>query len=250
MARCSFAVQKILPENGSQSRIDPDQAILHSAVDSVAATSLYPYFKRVDVSVESHFFVRLNGEIEQYMDTNVRADANLDANARAISIETEDDGNPNERPWTSEQVTAIIRLLNWICDTHPKVLRRQCPAWDQAGIGWHVMWGAPSPWTPVKGKTCPGTIRIPQARDIIRRVATVVTAVTEDEEDMKAYIATIIDDSGTAKGWHLVAQDFAHRVWVPRIGDVGRFERAGHPSITITEAQLGEIPERKVEAAR
>jgi len=180
MALCPFAVLKLLPENSTQKHTDPDQAILHSAVDQPGPTSLYGYFKQDAITLESTFFIKNDGTIEQYMDTNVQADANRYANPRAISIETEDDGDPNNTPWNVMQVEAILRLLKWICVTHPKVLRRQCPAWDQAGIGWHSMWGAPSPWTPAAGKTCPGTIRIPQARDIIAAVA----APDVEEDDM------------------------------------------------------------------
>lgn len=139
-------------------------------MDAPGPTSLYGYFGRADVSVESHFFVRLDGTIEQYIDTNVRADANRYANVRAVSIETEDEGNPNQRPWSQAQQDALVRLMDWLCEVH-SVPRKQCPAWDAPGIGWHSMWGAPSNWTPATGKTCPGNARIPQCFDLIRRVA-------------------------------------------------------------------------------
>lgn len=161
MSRCPFAVQKILPENATQPAITPTQVILHSAVDAPGPTSLFPYFDRLDVGLESHFFVKLNGVIEQYMDTEVHADANLKANVRAVSIETEDEGNPDEREWTPAQMAAIKSLLDWLLKEHKGILPRVCPAWDAAGIGYHTMWGAPSEWTPVQ-KTCPGKVRIAQ----------------------------------------------------------------------------------------
>ena len=167
MARCPFARWRPLPENGSQPRIKPTQAILHSAVDSPRPlTSLYGFFSRTDVTVESHFHILNDGTIEQYMDTTVRADANRDANARAVSIETEDDGDPDNTPWTTAQINSIIRLLHWLRDTHGIPLTT-CPAWDKPGLGWHSMWGAPSRWTPARGKTCPGRIRIRQIHDVI-----------------------------------------------------------------------------------
>lgn len=163
------AKQLILPENASQSRITPTTVILHSAVDAPGETSLYPYFARSDVGLESHFFIQLDGDIEQYMDTNVRADANRYANGYAISIETEDDGNPNQRPWTVAQIDSIIRLGLWIQKVHgipPRICR-----WPQdAGWGYHAMWGSPSVWTPVRGKTCPGTIRVKQFPEVVMRL--------------------------------------------------------------------------------
>lgn len=170
MARCPFAVWKPLPENKTARTINPTQVVFHSAVDGPGRTSLWGFFKRSDVRVESHFHVLNDGTIEQYMDTTRQADANYKANVRAISIETEDDGKPDSKPWTPQQVAALVKLGAWLAEVHdiPAV---QCPAWDKPGFGWHSMWGAPGPWTPARGKTCPGRARIPQVPGIIRDIA-------------------------------------------------------------------------------
>jgi hypothetical protein len=187
MARCDFAKWRPLPENSTQGRIDPTQAILHTAVDAPGETDLYGFFARGDITVESHFFIQFDGDIIQYMDTGVRADANRDANGRAISIETEDDGAPEQRPWSDAQIVSIKRLLRWIHETHPKVPLTQCVAWDAPGIGWHAMWGAPSRWTPSAGKTCPGSVRIAQTKQIIATLAApdiegILMALTDAEQ--------------------------------------------------------------------
>ena len=161
MSRYPKAIWRPLPENETQGGITPTQVILHSAVDAPGPTSLHGFFSRADVVVESHFFVKNDGTVEQYIDTWKRADANRHANARAISIETEDDGDPDNTPWTPAQLESIVALIRWCHDEHGVPLRR-CEAWDQPGIGWHSMWGAPSQWTPARGKTCPGRIRIAQ----------------------------------------------------------------------------------------
>lgn len=166
MARYPGALWRPIPENYSQPRIRPTQVILHSAVDGPGRTSLFGFFRRSDVTVESHFHVMRDGTVEQYMDTEVRADANRWANVRAISIETEDDGDPNNTPWTDAQVEAILALIRWAHEAHGVPLR-VCPAWDAPGVGYHSMWGAPGAWTPSRGKTCPGRIRIRQFRDVI-----------------------------------------------------------------------------------
>lgn len=167
MARCPFAKWRPIPENETQPRITPTQSILHSAVDSKSPmTSLFGFFSRKDVTVESHFHVLVDGTIEQYMDTERRADANRYANARAVSIETEDNGDPDNTPWTEAQIRSIVRLLVWLHETHDIPLSK-CAAWDKPGIGWHSMWGAPSQWTPARGKTCPGRCRIRQIHDVI-----------------------------------------------------------------------------------
>lgn len=171
------AKKLLLPENEVQRRIIPTQVIVHTAVDSKAATSLYPFFHRADVGAESHFFVTTTGQVEQYMDTEVMANANRFADVRAISIETEDDGDPEGNPWTGAQSLALVYLIDWLCRMHD-IPRVRVPAWDEPGIGWHSMWGftdpenlkgmlPDSPWTMFRGKTCPGKTRIRQFLDVI-----------------------------------------------------------------------------------
>lgn len=103
MALISFAGSphggdhKLLPEWNSQPRITPTTIIDHSIVGS--ALGAWYYF-RDQTGLESHFIVRgapsgsQDGRIWQLMDTGRRADANFHANAFAISIETEDNGDP------------------------------------------------------------------------------------------------------------------------------------------------------------
>lgn len=184
------AVNKLLPENEVQPSIVPTQVILHSAVDAPGPSTLFPYFARLDVNLESHFFIRLDGRVEQYMNTTVRADANYHANLRpdgtgAISVETEDEGNPDERPWTSAQVGAIKSLLEWIWEVHPTVKRQVCGSEVDPGVGFHTMWGAPSEWTPVPGKTCPGGIRKAQFWTTFAPwIESPATSAGECEDDM------------------------------------------------------------------
>lgn len=160
----------LLPENKTQSAIKPTQVILHSAVDGGGPSSLYKFFASTTVGVESHFFVQWDGTVEQYMDTTVRADCNYKANPRAISIETEDDGDPNSREWSPAQLRAINELLTW-CNRVHGIPMKQCETWASPGIGYHTLF--PSHWTPYRGKTCPGTIRKEQFPWIVLAAANV-----------------------------------------------------------------------------
>lgn len=157
---CPFADQLLLPESHTQPTITPRLVILHSAAGK---GSLHNFFAKSS-NLESHFWVGEDGTIEQYIDTNVRADANLKANGFALSIETESTVAATER-WNPVQAAAIVRLVGWICDEH-RIPKRQVPTWDGSGIGWHNMFGTPGPWTP-HAKSCPGLARTPQARDEI-----------------------------------------------------------------------------------
>lgn len=165
---CPFASWRPLPEATSQPPITPRVVIFHTMVGSLAGTERH---FRDQTGIESHFGLGgptdgpdLDGALWQWMDLGRQADANLNANDFAISIETSDGGDP-DRPWSPKQLATLVRLGNWLAD-HFGIPRHQCPAWDRSGFGWHVMFGAPGPWTPV-AKTCPGPVRIRQLREIV-----------------------------------------------------------------------------------
>lgn len=167
-----------LPEHDKQPHIKPTQAIVHSIVGSAAGA--WGYFKN-STSLESHFILPKRGAPWQCMDLDRQADANYRANRRpdgtgAHSMETEDNRDPDNDPWTDSQVAEIIAWFRWECDTFD-IPRRVCRTPSDPGIGYHSLFGAPSDWTPSRGKTCPGRVRIQQFHDII------VPAVLADEKD-------------------------------------------------------------------
>lgn len=147
MARCPFA--RWAPAGTPGGAIDPRVVILHT---EATVGKAQPHD-----GLEWHFMVFNNGAIDQLVDTNRRADANNKANGFAISIETEDDGSPDDDRWTPAQAAAIVLLLRWLHEQHNIPLVR-CPDPFGSGIGYHTMFGAPSAWTPVV-KSCPGAAR-------------------------------------------------------------------------------------------
>lgn len=158
------AIWKPLPESSTQPKITPRVAILHTAVSN--ADSLYGYFASAGIGVESHFYIRGNGIVEQYIDTSIQADANYHANGFAVSIETWD--NKQIIPWTPEQLISIVDLLDWLCKVHPTIKRQACPSWNGSGIGYHSQYL--SEWSKYAGKVCPGRPRIAQVGGIITAV--------------------------------------------------------------------------------
>lgn len=191
MARFPGAHWDPLPENNQQTEIVPTQVILHTAVDAPGPTRLEVYFARVDVKLESHFWIPLQRETVQMMDTEVRADANYRANKRpdgtgAISIETEDEGDPVGVPWTQYQIDKIIAICIWAHVVHGIPLVK-CPGPDEPGLGYHAMWGAPSGWTPSRGKTCPGETRIRQFEEIILPALKQTQEIEMTEEEARAW---------------------------------------------------------------
>lgn len=169
----------LLPEWNSQPKTTPRTIIDHSQVGSSLGT--YYYF-RDSTGIESHFSITKPGVIWQFMDTDREADANFNANSYAISVETEDNGDPNNDPWTGMQLNSLVWLHDKLATVHPTIPRRVAVAdsgTQASGIGYHSLFGSPSNWTPAVGKTCPGKpIRVAQW------TTTVVPAFLHMEVDM------------------------------------------------------------------
>jgi len=143
--------------------------------------SLFNYFNQPK-RASSHFWVARSGLVEQYVDTRLRAEADLHGNDATISIETESKGEA----WTEPQVQAIIALVIWICDTHgiPKVLAQNSAVGASSkGISWHrlgidgnfpalpsryagrLQRGGGMRYSLSRGKTCPVEPPIDQIHD-------------------------------------------------------------------------------------
>lgn len=166
---CPFAAKRRITEDGTQPGITPRCVIVHS---QGGRGSLYGFWQKGS-SLESHFWIGSDGTIEQYLRVTVRADANGEANRwregstyfGGVSIETESSVSATER-WTPAQAASLARLLIWLCNEY-RIPKRQMRHKTDGGIGWHVMFGAPGPWTQARGKVCPGKARIPQLVDEI-----------------------------------------------------------------------------------
>lgn len=171
MSRYPGATFRPIRENSTEPTIMPTQLILHSAV--TRADSLWAFFQRSDVVVESHMYVQHDGDCEQYIDTNRQADANYKANVRAVSVETWDGGDPDHIPWNEPQLARMVDIAVFMHRTH-KMPLRMAPRWDAPGIGGHTLY--PSYWTNVRGKTCPGLARRQQVAVIISRARARVAA--------------------------------------------------------------------------
>ena len=178
MALYGPAVKRLIPPGPTDPRITPRIVILH--VDAGNASSLYDWFNGPSGGVESHFFVKKNGVVEQYRDTGWQADANTDANDWAISIETQ---GFEAGEWTPEQLASIKALILWCHEVHGIPLQR-CSVWDGAGIGYHTLF--PGRWDK-RGASCPGPERKLQFNQII--TPWLATAESEDivtPDDIKA----------------------------------------------------------------
>lgn len=188
MAWYPAAIRKPLTTKTWRSITGPRRLILHTAVSS--ASSLWSYYNSNSVPY-SHFYLRADGTLEQYVDTRHEAPANLEANDDSISVESQDRGGPfpswsgsNVPPWTPAQLDALARLAAWLHEVHDIPLAA-LPDSDSGrrGVGWHrlgidgnfpdgllggrLQRGGGETWSTSRGKVCPGDNRIRQIAEII-----------------------------------------------------------------------------------
>jgi hypothetical protein len=200
---------KLLPEWNRQPRITPTTIIDHSIVGS--ALGAWFYF-RDQTGIESHFIVRgarsgsADGHIWQLMDTGRQADANLNANAFAISIETEDNGDPDDFPWSRAQLDSLRWLHARLRAVHPTIPRRRCPSPRGGGLGYHSMWGAPSPWTPVRGKLLAMDTLVPTPDGLLALREIKIGATVFDERGEPCKVTATYDDL-PERAWRIVFDD-------------------------------------------
>lgn len=147
--------------------------------DHVAASeaaSLFNYFNEPGNPC-SHFYVRRSGIVEQYVDTDWVAPANLEGNPTLLSIETQ--GGATEltvdiEPWEPAALDALIQLHIWLqkIDGFPiqempnSLSTSKGVGYHRLGIDpWRVLGG--ELWSRSTGKLCPGLEKIRQIRTVI-----------------------------------------------------------------------------------
>lgn len=209
MAIYPKAIKRLLPENMTQAKIKPRAIIAHSAGGE---GELFGWWMNDDSKgLESHFWISRSGDVYQYIDTTVRADANGEANGFALSIETQSTIHASE-PWDDKQLVALIDLIDWLCDQHDIPRRLMKDATD-SGLAWHIQFGAPGPWTKARGKVCPGPARIKQFKEVvvpaIAKGGNVPTPTPEEdiimnEETAKAIKAIVKEVIGESPAWSLM----------------------------------------------
>lgn len=189
MALHPKAVQKLIKPGPTDPRVD----VMVGTVGHVAvsmADSLYGWFNGPSGGVESHFYIRLTGVVEQYRDTAYEADAQGGGNSwlvggkryGLISYETEGMGAGE---WTPAQLASIKELILWGESVHHyPMVKATSP--HGPGHGYHSLF---IEWNKDK-HACPGADRIKQFNnDIVpwlaRRTPTdgFLMALTDAEQD-------------------------------------------------------------------
>jgi len=161
MAWCPFARKlELQPESDAQAAITPTQFILHSIAAPWTVQRIYEFW-RDSTNLESHFGLGFDGDLGQFIGTQTRADANMYANVRAVSIETASNLDHTD-PWTDAQVEKLVQLGVWLNQTHG-IPAKIPSSWDSPGMGFHSMF----PQWSDGGTACPGDARRAQFRNFI-----------------------------------------------------------------------------------
>jgi hypothetical protein len=159
------AIIKNIPPGSSDPAIIPAGVIQHIAVSS--QTSLFAQFSN-DGGIESHFYIRKDGTIEQYRSIYFEADAQFAGNSFGsprrgfISVEHQGGvGADLNVPMPKAQLDAFHRVIKFV---HSEVAfpLRVCPAWNQDGVGYHALFVE---WN-TNHHSCPGAARIKQFHDV------------------------------------------------------------------------------------
>jgi hypothetical protein len=177
-----------LPDSGREPAITMRTVIHHSIVGS--AEGAYQYFAG-STAVESHFIVKKNGYFWQCMSLGEQADANFRANAFAGSIETEDNGNPDTDPWTPAQLDTLVWLSLEMRRLRPRIARRRCRTWDDAGLGYHTLF---SQWTNVPGKLLALDTSVPTPDSLVPLRDIRVGGTVFDEHGEPCRVTAVYDD--------------------------------------------------------
>jgi len=175
--------------------------------------------------IESHFYIRNSGIVEQYRDTDYEADAQTDGNSFIIDgvrwghISIEHEGKDGDL-LTPQQLEADKKLFLWIHSTHGVPLQR-LPDWNGRGVGWHCQYPE---FNPLR-KTCPTRKRIDQIITVLEpwylvalKPSTAVVASTVSAKNLESDMRVIVISSDKApQRQFFLAGDRATYVRTPAI---------------------------------
>lgn len=152
--------------------------ILHVAASEAA--SLRGWFNNPKARASSHFYVRRDGTVEQYVDLDQVSWTSGAGSSETIGVETQGMAHGE---WTPAQVAALANIISWCAARYkfPIKTMGSSKAYER-GVGWHAL-GVPGTyrqkargvsqtggqlWSSAVGKVCPGAERVRQIPGIVR----------------------------------------------------------------------------------
>lgn len=223
MARFPGAIWKPITAGKGRKKLTVyNRMNLHVAASE--ASSLHGYFNQSGIP-DSHFYVRRDGTVEQYVDTSMRAFADLEGNDATISVETQGMGGGG---WTPQQRESLAQLYAWAVRTHGlarKLATSSKMGAASQGLSWHRLGidgnfpslpniragrgqrGGGMHYSTSGGKVCPGDDRIPQIPGIFDRAVAILggstskpTTPAQEEPDLNTTQAKQLSEIHAALG--------------------------------------------------
>ncbi len=177
----------------------------HVAVSE--APSLHPVFNRPG-QPDSHAYIRrgtaeqlrdgLPATIEQYVDSSLRANADLEGNDGTFSVETQGGvHNADTEPWDAAQVRALALIFAWLVTEHGvarKIASSSHLGEPSKGLSWHRLGvdgnfpglpdiragrtqrGGGMRYSTSRGKLCPGGGKIQQVPEVFAQAMALLGA--------------------------------------------------------------------------
>lgn len=184
------AVRKPLTVNYTPKPRKTTNAIVYHVAVSEAST-LHGWFSNPRARASSHFYIRRDGTIEQYIPINHTSWAGVNSDARAVSVETQ---GMEYGKWTAAQLESMIAIILFARSHYPAIPLRLATSSkrSEAGIGYHRL-GVPATyvqkargisqtngelWSSAVGKTCPGPDRVKQMPALVARAAEAARGIT------------------------------------------------------------------------
>jgi hypothetical protein len=179
MARYPKAEDHNIPPGSNDPTIDARIICIHTMVGTMETSE--QRFKGSE-GIEAHFGVAKDGRVWQWRDTSRQADSQFKGNSYCISIETEDDFQPETR-WTDRQFDSLVELITWIGEQHD-IPFRLVETTEERGIGFHRQF---PDWL-IEPKSCPGDKRLAQLKSELIPELKEPHMSAADVEALKAHI--------------------------------------------------------------
>lgn len=169
-----------------------DIAVFHIAAGD--STSLYSWFSSPERGV-SHFYVLVDGSVEQYVPISSKSGSELNGNHHCISFETQGgSSSTKDKPWSDKQVQTMAEIISWLhADWGLSLTLAANSKSSTKGVGYHRLGidgnfpndplyggrgqrGGGEEWSTSTGKTCPENYTKPAtSKSRIAQVQPIIT---------------------------------------------------------------------------
>jgi N-acetylmuramoyl-L-alanine amidase len=184
---CPFADYRPIPCNTGGPMAENIGLVVHV---QVGTGSLFGWFSNPAAEVSAHFWIDLDGTLEQYVEAGTTAWAEVEGNSSYLSVET--CGFP-EDPLTDEQCATLAKLIAWGHESYGWPL--ELVNHGGHGVTTHSFYPSGLPDPAYGDHPCPGLIRLAQLPSVLAAAIALVNPVTP-EVSMGQYLKSGVFKDG------------------------------------------------------